>query len=198
LLRRSQHPNEESMSDFGKPPPDFGLLRAVEIFVAIAEKQRASAQALPPATGVPIVLFNEHVMFVIGKTRRADVIAELGPGYAFPATGWESYAMHEGGTRCLLSARYHDEVLAGVEYYVATNRVPELRARNFGAFRLVPGQITIGSDMLRLDERFVAAAHGPDSRTYSHSFYVAFPGGVAYAQGTGGHVQRLVLYATQE
>jgi hypothetical protein len=87
-------------------------------------------------------------------------------------------------------------VLVGVDYYVApANRVPELRARNFGEFRFVPGQIMIGSDMLGLDERFVAVAEGPDARTYSHAFEVRFPGGVAYVQGTGGRVQRLVLYA---
>jgi hypothetical protein len=172
------------------------MVRAVEILAQIAEKQLKSAHVLPPPIDVPIILFNEHIMFVIGKTQRAAVVAELGPGYAFPAKGWETYAMHEGTTRCLLSALYRDDVLAGVDYYVApANRVPELRVRNFGEFRLVPGQIMIGSDMLRLDERFVAVAEGPDNRTYSHAFEVRFPGGVAYAQGTGGGVQRLVLYA---
>ena len=80
------------------------MVRAVEILARIAEKQLKSAHVLPPPIDVPIVLFNEHIMFVIGKTQRAAVIAELGPGYAFPAKGWESYAMHEGTTRCLLSA----------------------------------------------------------------------------------------------
>ncbi len=172
------------------------MLRAVEILAQIAEKQRQLAHVLPPPIDVPIVLFNEHIMFVIGKTQRAAVLAKLGPGYAFPAKGWETYAMHEGRTRCLLSALYRDDVLVGADYYVApANRVPELRARNFGAFRFVPGQIAIGSDMLQLDNRFVAVAEGPDARTYSHAFEVRFPGGVAYVQGTGGHAQRLVLYA---
>jgi len=180
----------------GKPPPDFAMVRAVEILAQIAERQLKSAHVLPPPIDVPIILFNEHVMFVIGRTQRAAVVAELGQGYAFPTKGWESYAMHEGTTRCLLSALYNDEVLVGVDYYVApANRVPELRARNFGEFRFVPGQIMIGSDMLALDERFVAVADGPDARTFSHAFEVRFPGGVAYAQGTGGLVQRLVLYA---
>ena len=172
------------------------MVRAVEILTQIAEKQRASAHILPPPIDVPIVLFNEHIMFVIGKTRKDAVVKELGPGYAFPAKGWDTYAMNEGRTRCLLSALYRDDVLVGADYSVAPEgRVPELRARNFGEFRFVPGQIAIGSDMLRLDERFVAVAEGPDRRTYSHSFEVRFPHGVAYAQGTGGNVQRLVLYA---
>jgi hypothetical protein len=184
------------LSDQGKPPPDFAMVRAVEILAQIAEKQLKSAHVLAPPIDVPIVLFNEHVMFVIGKTQRTAVIGELGPGYGFPTKGWETYAMHEGTTRCLLSARYDEGLLAGVDYYVApANRVPELRARNFGEFRLVPGQVMIGSDMLQLDERFVPVADGPDARTYSHAFEVRFPGGVAYVQGTGGHVQRLVLYA---
>jgi hypothetical protein len=178
-----------------RKPPDFAMVRAVEILTQIAEKQMQSAHVLPPPIDVPIVLFNEHIMFVTGRTQRDAVIAELGPGYAFPAKGWETYAMHEGAHRCLLSALYDDGVLVGVDYYVApAGRVPELRARNFGEFRLVPGQIMIGSDMLRLDERFVAVAAGPDKRTYSHTFEVRFPGGAAFAQGTGGLVQRLVVY----
>ena len=104
--------------------------------------------------------------------------------------------MHEGSTRCLLSALYRDDVLVGIDYYVAPeNRVPELRVRNFGEFRFVPGQVMIGSDIRGLDERFVAVGEGPDHRTYSHAFEVRFPGGVAYVQGTGGRVERLVLYA---
>ena len=176
--------------------PDFAMVRAVEILAQIAEKQLKSAHVLPPPIDVPIILFNEHIMFVIGKTQRSAVIAELGPGYAFPTKGWETYAMHEGSTRCLLSALYNNDVLVGVDYYVAGNRVPELRVGNFGQFRLVPGQIMIGGDMLALDKRFVAVAEGPDNRTYSHAFEVRFPGGVAYTQGTGGNVQRLVLFAT--
>jgi hypothetical protein len=179
--------------------PDFAMVRAVEILVQIAEKQRSAAHVLPPPTDVPIVLFNEHIMFVIGKTQRAAVIAKLGSGYAFPTRGWDTYAMHEGAARCFLSLLYRDDVLVGADYSIApANRVPELGARNFGEFRFVPGQIMIGSDMLRLDDRFVPVAEGPDARTYSHAFQVRFPGGVAYAQGTGGHVQRLVLYAIDD
>jgi hypothetical protein len=171
------------------------MARAVEILAQIAEKQLKAAHG-PPPLDVPIVLFNEHIMFVLGKTQRSAVVAELGPGYGFPAKGWETYALHEGTTRCLLSALYHDDVLVGVDYYVApANRVPELRVRNFGEFRLVPGQVMIGGDVLRLDDRFVPVAEGPDDRPYSDAFEVRFPGGAAYVQGTGGTVQRLVLFA---
>lgn len=177
--------------------PDFALLRAVEILAQIAERQMQLAQALPPPIDVPIILFNEQLMFVIGKTQRSAVLATLRPGYGFPAKGWETYAMREGRRRCLLSALYRDDVLVGVDYYeTKPSSVPELRPRDFGSFRLVPGQIEIGSDLVRLDQRFTAVASGPDARTYSHAFEVRYPGGVAFAQGTGGTVQRLVLYAT--
>jgi hypothetical protein len=184
------------MSGEGKPPPDFAMVRAVEILTQIAERQMKSARVLPPPIDVPIILFNENIMFVIGKTPRAGVLKTLGSGYAFPAKGWETYAMREKNQRCLLSALYNDDVLVGVDYYVAKeNSVPELRPRDLGDFRLVPGQIAIGADMTTLDERFVPVTEGPDARTYSHAFEVRYPGGVAYAQGTGGFIQRMVLYA---
>jgi hypothetical protein len=184
------------MSDGGLPP-DFALMRAVEILARIAEQQMNAAKILPPPIDKPIVLFNEHVMFVTGKTQRSAVVAALGPGYGFPAAGWDTYAMRENNTRYLLSALYDEAgVLAGVDYYLPrASSVPELRPRDFGAFRLVPGQIAMGSDLVRLDDRFVAVAEGPDRRTYSHTFQVRYPGGVAFAQGTGGSIQRFVLFA---
>jgi hypothetical protein len=184
------------MSDEKKPPPDFAMLRAVEILAQIAEKQMTSANVLPPPLDVPIILFNESLMFVIGKTQRASVIKALGPGYAYPARGWETYAMRENNTRYLLSALYREGVLVGVDYYLPNaNRVPELAARNFGEFRLVPGQIAIGSDLMKLDERFVQVVEGPDTHIYSRVFEVRYRGGVAYAQSDGALIQRMVLYA---
>jgi hypothetical protein len=184
------------MSDGTKPPPDFAMLRAVEILAQIAEKQMTSAHTLPPPLDVPLVLFNEHIMFVIGKTQRASVVNALGPGYAFPARGWDTYAMREHNTRYLLSALYRDDVLVGVDYYVPkTNSVPELAVRNFGDFRIVPGQIAIGSDITNLDQRFVPVADGPDAHRYSYAFEVRYRGGVAYAQSNGPLIQRIVLYA---
>jgi hypothetical protein len=151
---------------------------------------------LPPPIDVPVILFNENIMFVTGKTQRANVLKTLGPGYAFPAKGWETYAMREGQNRYLLSLLYDEELLVGVDYFVPkSSSVPELSPRNLGEFRLVPGQVNIGSDMTRLDERFVEVREGPDARTYAHAFEVRFPGGVAYAQSNNAFIQRLVLYA---
>jgi hypothetical protein len=188
--------DDRDMSDASKPPPDFAMLRAVEILAQIAEKMMRSASIVPPPLDVPIVLFNENIMFVIGKTQRASVIKALGPGYAYPAKGWESYAMREHNVRYLLSALYRDEILVGVDYYVPNpSSVPELSPRNFGEFRLVPGQIAMGSDMTRLDERFVHVDDGPDARRYAHAFEVRYRGGVAYVQSNGPAIQRMVLYA---
>jgi hypothetical protein len=172
------------------------MLRAVEIIAQIAEKQMKSAHTLPPPLDVPLILFNEHIMFVIGKTQRSSVVKELGAGYAYPAKGWDTYAMREKNARYLLSALYRDDVLVGVDYYVPKpNSVPELAPRNFGDFRIVPGQIEIGSDITRLDERFVHVDDGPDAHRYAHAFEVRFRGGVAYAQTNSDMIQRLVLYA---
>jgi hypothetical protein len=184
------------MSDDSRPPPDFAMLRAVEILAQIAEKQLRSAHALPPPLDAPLILFNEHIMFVIGKTLRSSVVNELGPGYAYPAKGWDTYAMREKNARYLLSALYRDEILVGIDYYVPKpNSVPELAPRNFGDFRIVPGQIEIGSDITKLDERFTRVAEGPDAQRYAHAFEVRYRGGVAYAQTNSDVIQRLVLYA---
>lgn len=172
------------------------MLRAVEILAQIAEKMMATGSQLPPPSDVPIVLFNENIMFMIGKTQRAAVIKALGPGYAYPRAGWESYAMREKNTRYILSALYRDEILVGVDYFVPKpNSVPELRMADHGEFRLVPGQVAIGSDINSLDQRFVQAPEGPDAHRYQHAFVVRYRGGVAYVQSDGPLIQRLVLYA---
>ena len=185
-----------AMSDKTKAPPDFAMLRAVEILAQLAEKLLTSANVLPPPLDVPLVLFNENIMFVIGKTPRANVINALGTGYAFPAHGWETYAMREGRARCLLSALYRDDVLAGVDYYVPKpSVVPELGTRSFGNFRLVPGQIAIGSEIMRLDERFVSVTEGPDAQRFAYTSVARYPGGVAYVQSNSGLIERIVLFA---
>jgi len=184
------------MSNEGKPPPDFAMVRAVEIIAQIAEKLMNSASVLPPPIDVPVILFNENIMFVIGKTQRANVTKTLGQGYAFPAKGWETYAMRDNQNRYLLSLLYNEETLVGADYFVPKpSVVPELAPRNFGEFRLVPGQVSIGSDLTRLDQRFVEVREGPDARTYAHAFEVRFPGGVAYAQSNNAFIQRMVLYS---
>ena len=184
------------MSDENKPPPDFAMLRAVEILAQIAEKMLSSEHVLPPSLDVPIILFNEHIMFTTGMTPQANIVKALGPGYAFPTKGWETYAIRERNKRYLLSALYRDGMLVAVDYYVAGARaVPELRNQDFGEFRLVPGQIGIGSEISKLDGRFVLVPEGPDGRIYLRSFECRYKGGVAFVQSDTDVVQRIVLYA---
>ena len=184
------------MADEGKAPPDFAMVRAVEILAQIAERRMKAQNTPPPPIDVPVVLFNENIMFAIGVTKRSDVIKALGTGYPYPAKGWDTYAMRENNTRYLLSAFYSDDLLVGVEYYLPkTKSVPELASRSLGDFRLIPGQIHVGSSINSLDERFVPAVGGPGTHVYSHAFEVRFPGGVAYAMGNEGLINRLVLYA---
>jgi hypothetical protein len=188
-----------AMADDTKAPPDFAMLRAVEILAQLAERLLKSTNVLPPPLDVPLVLFNENLMFVIGKTPRANVIKTLGAGYAFPYKGWETYATREGRARCLLSALYRDDVLAGIDYFIPKpSVVPELGTRSFGDFRLVPGQIAIGNEILRLDERFVSVDEGPDAQRYAYTYVAPYPGGIAFVQSNSGLIERIVLFAVDK
>ena len=180
----------------GKPPPDFAMVRAVEILAQIAEKRLKQPNVPPPPIDVPVILFNENIRFQTGVTNRKDVIRELGTGFAYPAKGWDTYGLRENNERRLLSAFYKDDLLVGVEYYVPqTDSAPKLAPRDLGEFRLVPGEVRIGLGIISLDERFVDAVGGPGIAVYRHAFEVRYPGGVAYAMGNDGTVSRLVLYA---
>jgi hypothetical protein len=122
-----------------RPPPDFAMVRAVEILAAIAEKRLRQPNVPPPPIDVPVILFNENIRFQTGLTRRDDVVRALGTGFAYPAKGWDTYSFREGRERRMLSAFYKDDVLVGVEFYVPmTDTVPNLAPRDIGAFRLVP------------------------------------------------------------
>jgi hypothetical protein len=182
----------------GKPPPDFAMVRAVEILAAIAEKRLRQPNVPPPPIDVPVILFNENVRFQTGTTRRSEVIDALGTGFAYPANGWDTYGVREGREKRLLSAFYKDELLVGVEYYVPlTESAPKLAPRELGEFRLVPGEVKVGSAIVGLDERFVPAVGGPGSAVYASAYEIRYPHGVAYAMGNAGTVTRLVLYADQ-
>jgi hypothetical protein len=180
----------------GKPPPDFAMVRAVEIMAQIAEKRLKAPNVPPPPIDVPVILFNENIRFQIGVTKRADVVRELGTGFSYPAKGWDTYGARENNERRLLSAFYKDDLLVGVEYYAPqTDAAPKLAPRELGEFRLIPGEVRIGLAVVSLDERFVDAIGGPGSAVYKHAFEIRYPGGVAYAMGNGGTITRLVLYA---
>jgi hypothetical protein len=180
----------------GRPPPDFAMVRAVEILAQIAERRMKQPNVPPPPIDVPVILFNENIRFQTGVTKRKDVIREMGTGFAYPAKGWDTYGLRENNERRLLSAFYKDDLLVGVEYYVPqTDTAPKLAPRDMGEFRLVPGEVRIGLGIISLDERFVDAVGGPGTAVYKNAFEVRYPGGVAYAMGNDGTVSRLVLYA---
>lgn len=182
------------MSD--EPAPDFAMLRAVEILAQVYEKSRAARNAPPVPIDRPVVLANEHVVLELGKTTRAQLERAFGVAFPFPMRGWHTYAAREDGERRFLSLFYAETSLVAVEYYVPKlGGAPSLAARDYGAFRLTPGDVALGASTAALDERYVAAVGGPAPVVYAEAFEVRFPGGVAYVMGNGGRVERLGLYA---
>jgi len=172
-------------------PPDFAMVRAVEILAKIAEGKRP-AYAPPPPIDRPMLLFSEDVSFEIGATRRPDVERAIGIAFAYPVRGWHTYA-GGGPKHPLLSAFYKDEVLLAVELYVPrSDRAPKLAARA-STFRLVPGELTIGMSPVALGETFARVPSAPG--TYDETYEARFPGGVAYAMTRKGEIERFALYA---
>jgi len=135
-------------------------------------------------------------MFVIEKRREQPVINALGAGYAYPAKGWETYAMRENNTRYLLTRFIAKHVLVGIELLLAKKRTA---FRNSGRaisvnFASYPVKLRSAATSRKLDERFVAVFEGPDAHSYTRAFEVRYRGGVAYVQSDGGLIQRMVLY----
>lgn len=181
-----------------RPPPDFAMLRAVEILASIAEKRLTQPNVPPPPIDVPVILFNENIRFAIGTTTRSEVAKALGTGFAFPSKGWETYGIRQGNERALLSSFYRADKLIAVEFFIPrTKNAPTLAPRDLGEFRLIPGEVKLGTAVVSLDERFVTAVGGPGSAVYTYSYELRFPGGVAYAMGNKGKIERMVLYAAE-
>lgn len=182
------------MSD--KRPPDFAMLRAVEILARMHERNRNLPNQPPPPLDRPVVLHSERIAFGLGTTKRDAVECEIGVAFSYPARGWHTYASRERGTTCLLSAFYKDAVLVAAELYVPRgNLTPNLAPRDFGGFRLEPGGAVIGMQAHELPAIFSPASGGPGTVVYDQSFEARFPGGVAYAMLRKGVVERLALYA---
>jgi hypothetical protein len=176
--------------------PDFAMQRAVEILAQVYEAGRARPYAPPAPLDRPVVLANEHLAFALGTTTRADVERAFGVAFAYPMRGWHTYAAREDGRRYFLSLFYVDASLVALEYYLPkADRAPGLAARDYGAFRLSPGDVALGAALASLDERYVTAVGGPAPVVYAEAFEARFPGGVAYVMGNGGRIERLGLYA---
>ena len=183
------------MSDDGRAP-DFAMQRAVEILAQIHETNRARRNVPPAPLDRPVTLATERLVFALGTTTRADVERAFGVAFAYPMRGWHTYAAREDGARRFLSLFYSGTTLVALEYYVPTSDgAPSLAARDYGAFRLSPGDVALGSSIAALDARYATAVGGPAPVVYAEAFEARFPGGVAYVMGNGGTVERFGLYA---
>jgi hypothetical protein len=173
------------------------MLRAVEVMARFIERQIAKPPVPPAPIDRPVILFNENLSFELDKTTRSEVERTFGSGYPYPAKGFHTYGLQHDGKPAFISAFYDgNDVLIGVEHYYVTSRsAPSLAPRPLGAFRLVPGQITLGTEMARLSGEYVRAVGGPSPAIYPHRYEVRFPGGVAYVMGKNPRAERLVLYA---
>jgi hypothetical protein len=178
------------------PAPDFAMRRAVEILAQVYETSRARRNVPPAPLDRPVVLANERLVFALGTTTRAEVERAFGVAFAYPMRGWHTYAAREEGRRCFLSLFYAEQKLVALEYYLPkADRAPSLAARDYGAFRLSPGDVAVGASTSALDERYAGAVGGPAPIVYAEAYEARFPGGVAYVMGNGGRVERLGLYA---
>jgi hypothetical protein len=180
----------------GKPPPDFAMLRAVEILAKMHERVRSEPNTPPAPIDRPVVLESERLTLRVAATRRIEVERELGIGFSYPARGWHTYASSEAGRRCLLSLFYKSGILLAVELYAPRGpHSPNLQARNLGGFRLEPGSVQVGMQTTAIAEPFTPAVGGPGKVVYDSAFEARFPGGVAYAMAAKGIVERLTIYA---
>ncbi len=177
-------------------PPDFAMLRAVEILAGIAERRRDTPLTPPPPIDRPVVLFNEKRALELGVTDRRGVQRDFGRGAAYPSAGWWTYALKFSGSLRFLSLIFHHDRLTGVELYVPkVSSVPSLPVNFWGDFRLVPGEVALGAPLATLDSRFTPAVGGPGRVMYAEAFEIRFPGGLGYVMGNAGVAERLVLYA---
>jgi hypothetical protein len=184
------------MSDDESPAPDFAMRRAVEILANIVETNRARRNVPPAPLDRPVVLANERLVFALGTTTRDDTERAFGVGFAYPIRGWHTYAAREDGARRFLSLFYSERTLIALEYYVPkADRAPGLAARDYGAFRLSPGDVALGASTSALDVRYTSAIGGPAPVVYAEAYEARFPGGVAYVMGNEGRIERLGLYA---
>lgn len=182
------------MSD-EKPPPDFAMLRAVEVLAQLVEKMRSQPNVPPPPIDRPVILFNEECPIQIGVTTRQTVERAFGTGFTYPAKGWHTYGMRRDGAQAMLSLFYRDDVLIAAEHYFSTAKdAPPLAPRSYGAFRFVPGEVGLGTSFTKLSELYVPAVGGPGAIVFDSAYEARFEGGVAYVMGNKGLIERLVLY----
>ena len=185
-----------------KPPPDFAMVRAVEILAQLYERQRKAADVPPIPFDRVVVLFNETIVFDVTKTTRREVERVLGIAFAYPVSGWHTYCVRGArGSREFVSLFYEtpakaQSALVSAELYLPkVDRAPALEPRDVGGVRLVPGEIAIGKPLTSLPENFARIEKPQGLGPYEDIFAARFPGGSAYAMGSAGTVERLAIYA---
>ncbi|HEY5340529.1 MAG TPA: hypothetical protein VIK27_05845 [Candidatus Aquilonibacter sp.] len=177
-------------------PPDFAMMRAVEILAGIYERQQKIDNTPPPPADKPLLLFSENLALDVTTTTKRDVERALGLAFRYPAAGWHTYGVRGSKSpRLLLSIFYSNDRLASAELYVPkVERAPNLQPQD-AHFRLVPGEIECGSPITTLPEHFGRMAGMPtELGPYADMFEARFPGGAAYAMGNDGVIERLALY----
>ncbi|HEY0614528.1 MAG TPA: hypothetical protein VGC96_07795 [Candidatus Elarobacter sp.] len=184
-------------SDDAEPAaPDFAMQRAVEVLAGMYEAARARQNVQPAPLDRPVVLGGDRFVFALGTTTRAGVERAFGVAFSYPMRGWHTYAARESGARYFLSLFYSAAALIALEYYVPKlDRAPSLVARDYGSFRLTPGDVALGAATSSLDARYTVASGGPAPVIYAEAYEARFPGGVAYVMGNAGRIERLGLYA---
>lgn len=183
------------MSD-KNPPPDFAMLRAVEILAKMHERARQVPQRPPAPLGRPVTLFNENLDVRVGRPR-AEVETALGVAFSYPVRGYHTYCVAgPSGEPQFLSLFYKDDAIVAAEYYVPiAENAPKLAPRSLGQFRFVPGEVALGTNVQSVPDIYVRTEAGPSHVVYRDVFEARFPGGVAYVMGRKGFVDRLALYA---
>jgi hypothetical protein len=177
-------------------PPDFAMMRAVEILAGIYERQSKIENAPPPPSDKPIYLFSEQLALDVTTTAKRDVERVMGSAFSYPAMGWHTYGVRGGrSSRLLLSLFYSKEKLVSAELYLPkVERAPKLQPRDYH-FRLVPGEIECGAPLTTLPEHF-GRMHGipPNIGAYTDMFEARFSGGAAYVMANEGAIERIALY----
>jgi hypothetical protein len=184
-------------------PPDFALLRAVDILEKIA-KERAQPIVPPPLVDHPVVLATDRCTLAIGKTRRREIERVFGRGQSYPAKGFHTYAVAPPETqpddapkRWLLSVFYRGDLLFGMEHYIPKVKgLPPMPLTTPGIIRVEPGAFRVGGPLNSVGY-FVPAHGGPSPVIYALSFEARFEGGVAWIMGNAGRIERLAIYGAE-
>jgi hypothetical protein len=167
-------------------------------------KKKAEAEPPPaPVSTEPLTLVSDSLTFLVGFTTRRAIERRMGPAVEYPAPGWKTWAAAGlRGEVWILSAIYRGQVLIGIEHYVAkTENLPRFTPPANGIFKMMPGNIGIGTRVTTLGERFVSAAGregGVRSLVFQHAYQARWPHGIAIISGNDGRVERMALYANHE